>query len=97
LAQIMVALPPCYTNHGDGVGGFTRADIDDSARHDGQQLPGAGHSNMAPAIMGNADQPELGIELTNSFGRNDREIATFARVTFLSGHRAALPLHPRPR
>ena len=43
---------------------------------------------MAPAIMGNADRPELGTELTNSFCRTDPEIAGhFARVTFLSDNR----------
>ena len=47
---------------------------------------------MAPAIMGAPDQPELGVELTNSFCRTDPEIAKhFARVTFLSDHRADLP------
>jgi sigma-B regulation protein RsbQ len=47
---------------------------------------------MAPAIMGAPDKPELGIELTNSFCRTDPEIAKhFARVTFLSDHRADLP------
>ena len=47
---------------------------------------------MAPAIMGAPDQPELGVELTNSFCRTDPEIAKhFARVTFLSDNRADLP------
>jgi sigma-B regulation protein RsbQ len=47
---------------------------------------------MAPAIMGAPDQPELATELTNSFCRTDPEIAKhFARVTFLSDHRADLP------
>ena len=48
-------------------------------------------SAMAPAIMGNADRPELGEELTASFCRTDPEIAArFARVTFLSDNRADL-------
>ena len=43
---------------------------------------------MAPVIMGNADRPELGQELTNSFCRTDPEIAShFARVTFFSDNR----------
>jgi sigma-B regulation protein RsbQ len=47
---------------------------------------------MAPVIMGNADRPELGAELTNSFCRTDPEIAKhFARVTFLSDNRADIP------
>jgi sigma-B regulation protein RsbQ len=46
---------------------------------------------MAPVIMGNADRPELGEELTNSFCRTDPEIATrFARTTFLSDNRRDL-------
>ena len=47
---------------------------------------------MAPAIMGAPDQPELSVELTNSFCRTDPQIARqFARVTFLSDLRAQLP------
>jgi sigma-B regulation protein RsbQ len=46
---------------------------------------------MAPVIMGNADRPELGEELTNSFCRSDPDIARrFARVTFLSDNRGDL-------
>ncbi len=46
---------------------------------------------MAPVIMGNADRPELGEELTNSFCRTDPEIARdFARVTFTSDNRGDL-------
>ncbi|MBG6076647.1 alpha/beta fold hydrolase [Polaromonas sp. CG_9.11] len=96
LAQIMVAPSPCYINQNDYVGGFTRADIDDLLDTMDSNYLGWS-SNMAPAIMGVPDQPELGIELTNSFCRNDPEIAKhFARVTFLSDHRAALSLSPTP-
>jgi sigma-B regulation protein RsbQ len=46
---------------------------------------------MAPVIMGNADRPELGQELTNSFCRTDPGIAShFARVTFFSDNRQDL-------
>ena len=52
---------------------------------------------MAPAIMGNADRPELGEELTDSFCRTDPEIAArFARVTFISDNRADLAHGRRP-
>jgi sigma-B regulation protein RsbQ len=52
---------------------------------------------MAPAIMGAPDQPHLSAELTNSFCRTDPEIAKqFARATFLSDHRAQLPLLKAP-
>lgn len=89
-AQIMVAPSPCYINDGDYTGGFSREDIDDLLdTMDGNYLGWA--SNMAPAIMGTADQPELTVELTNSFCRTDPQIARhFARVTFLSDHRADL-------
>ena len=46
---------------------------------------------MAPAIMGNADRPELGERLTNSFCATDPRVSSdFARVTFLSDSRAEL-------
>jgi sigma-B regulation protein RsbQ len=87
-AQIMVGPSPCYINDGDYVGGFTRADIDGLLETLESNYLGWS-STMAPAIMGAPDQPELGVELTNSFCRTDPEIAKhFARVTFLSDHRA---------
>jgi sigma-B regulation protein RsbQ len=89
-AHVMVGPSPCYVNDGDYIGGFTREDIDDLLRTLESNYLGWS-SNMAPAIMGAPEQPELGIELTNSFCRTDPEIAgQFARVTFLSDHRALL-------
>lgn len=90
-AQIMVGPSPCYINDGAYVGGFEREDIE-SLLHtlDGNYLGWA--SNMAPAIMGAPEQPELAVELTNSFCRTDPEIAKqFARVTFLSDVRSVVP------
>ena len=87
-AQVMVGPSPCYINDGDYVGGFSRADIDGLLDTLESNYLGWS-SNMAPAIMGAPEQPELGVELTNSFCRTDPEIAKhFARVTFLSDHRA---------
>ncbi len=90
-AQIMIGPSPCYINDGDYRGGFSREDIHallDTL--DSNYLGWA--SNMAPAIMGAPGQPELGVELTNSFCRTDPEIAKhFARVTFLSDVRADVP------
>lgn len=90
LAQLMIGPSPCYINDGDYVGGFDRADIDELlATVEGNYLGWS--SAMAPAIMGAPEQPELGVELTNSFCRTDPAIAKhFARVTFLSDHRADL-------
>jgi sigma-B regulation protein RsbQ len=90
-AQIMIGPSPSYINDGDYVGGFTRADIESLLDTlEGNYLGWS--SNMAPAIMGAPDQPQLGQELTNSFCRTDPEIAKqFARVTFLSDNRADVP------
>jgi sigma-B regulation protein RsbQ len=90
-AQVMVGPSPCYINDGDYFGGFERSDIDSLLESLESNYLGWS-SNMAPAIMGAPDQPELGVELTNSFCRTDPEIAKhFARVTFLSDHRRDLP------
>jgi sigma-B regulation protein RsbQ len=87
---VLVGPSPRYVDDGDYVGGFTQEDIDgllDSL--DSNYLGWSGA--MAPVIMGNADRPELGEELTNSFCRTDPEIARhFARVTFTSDNRADL-------
>jgi len=85
--HVMIGPSPCYVNDGDYVGGFTRADIDGLLETMESNYLGWS-SNMAPAIMGSADQPDLAVELTNSFCRTDPDIARhFARVTFLSDHR----------
>jgi sigma-B regulation protein RsbQ len=90
-AQIMVGPSPCYINDGDYVGGFERKDIEGLLETLQSNYLGWS-SNMAPAIMGAPDQPDLATELTNSFCRTDPEIAKqFARVTFLSDHRADVP------
>ena len=90
-AHIMIGPSPSYINDGDYVGGFSRGDIESLLDTlDNNYLGWA--SNMAPAIMGAPSQPELGIELTNSFCRTDPEVAKhFAHVTFLSDVRAELP------
>ncbi len=90
-AQIMIGPSPCYVNDEGYVGGFTRADIDSLLETLDSNYLGWS-SSMAPAIMGSPEQPELGVELTNSFCRTDPEIAKqFARVTFLSDVRSELP------
>jgi sigma-B regulation protein RsbQ len=90
-AQVMVGPSPRYINDGDYVGGFDRADIDELLDTMESNYLGWS-SNLAPAIMGVPNRPELGQELANSFCRNDPEIAKhFAKVTFLSDHRADVP------
>jgi sigma-B regulation protein RsbQ len=90
-AQIMVGPSPCFINDGDYLGGFAREDIDELLETMEANYLGWS-SNLAPAIMGAPNQPELGQELTASFCRNDPDIAKhFARTTFLADHRADLP------
>jgi sigma-B regulation protein RsbQ len=89
-AQVMIGPSPCYINDDGYVGGFSRADIGELLdTMDANYLGWS--SSMAPAIMGAPERPALGAELSASFCRNDPEIARhFARVTFLSDHRADL-------
>lgn len=88
--HVMVGPSPCYIDDGDYHGGFTRADIDGLLQMLESNYLGWS-SSMAPAIMGAPGQPELGVELTNSFCRTDPDIAKqFARVTFLSDNRGDL-------
>jgi sigma-B regulation protein RsbQ len=87
-AQVMIGPSPGYINEGDYHGGFSRADIDELLDTMDSNYLGWS-SNLAPAIMGAPEQPDLGAELTNSFCRTDPDIARhFARVTFMSDHRA---------
>ena len=95
-AQVMVGPSPCYINDGDYVGGFSREDIDELLETMDANYLGWS-SSLAPAIMGVPDRPELRDELTGSFCSNDPAIAKhFARVTFLSDHRADVPRSPVP-
>jgi sigma-B regulation protein RsbQ len=87
---VLVGPSARYIDDGDYVGGFSEQQIEEllqflEANHMGWS------AQMAPAIMGNPDRPELGEELTNSFCRTDPEIAkSFARVTFKSDNRGDL-------
>ena len=88
---ILVGPSPRYTDDGPNyVGGFTELQINELLEFLDSNHMGWSEA-MAPVIMGNADRPELGQELTNSFCRTDPEIAkAFARATFLSDNRADL-------
>ena len=91
-ALALVAPSPRYIDDLDYTGGFTRTDIDDMLASLSSNYLGWS-SAMAPVVMGNAERPELGEELTQSFCRADPDIAErFARATFLSDNRADLPL-----
>ncbi|MEO7446193.1 MAG: alpha/beta hydrolase [Ferruginibacter sp.] len=88
--MIMVSPSPSYINDGDYVGGFERADIEGLL--DMMEKNYIGWANfLAPNIMGNADQPGLGDELTQSFCSTDPVIARrFAEATFFSDNRQDL-------
>lgn len=85
---VLVGPSPRYINDGEYFGGFNESDIAELLDSLDSNYLGWSAA-MAPVIMGNPDQPELGHELTASFCRTDPGIARrFARVTFLSDNRA---------
>ena len=87
---VLVGPSPRYINDDGYVGGFDADDIDELLDALGSNYLGWS-SAMAPVIMGNADRPELGDELTESFCATDPVIARqFAEVTFRSDNRADL-------
>jgi sigma-B regulation protein RsbQ len=88
---VLVGPSPRYIDDVGYTGGFSREDIDELLESLDSNYLGWS-SAMAPVIVGNADRPALGEELTESFCRTDPAIAKhFARVTFLSDNRADLP------
>jgi sigma-B regulation protein RsbQ len=88
---IHIGPSPRYINDEGYKGGFARKDLEGLLEMmDSNYLGWSG--TVGPMIMGNADRPELGQELTNSFCATDPEIAKhFARVTFFSDNREDLP------
>lgn len=88
---IFLGPSPRYLNAEDYHGGFEKKDIDQLLEMMDSNYLGWS-SAMGPAIMGNADRPELGERLTDNFCKTDPAIAlNFARVTFLSDTRTHLP------
>ncbi|MER7922906.1 MULTISPECIES: alpha/beta hydrolase [unclassified Streptomyces] len=89
-ALVMVAPSPRYIDDDGYRGGFSAEDIDELLESLDSNYLGWSAA-MAPVIMGNAEQPELGQELVQSFCATDPEMASvFARTTFLSDSRAEL-------
>jgi sigma-B regulation protein RsbQ len=88
---IMIGPSPRYINeHPDYVGGFEREEIEGLL--DMMDKNYIGWANfLAPAIMKNADRPELGEELTASFCSTDPVMARrFAEATFFADNREDL-------
>lgn len=89
---VFVAPSPYFFNEGDYSGGLNKGDVDGLFEMMESNYLGWS-SMMAPLIMGNADRPELGEGLANSFCATDPAIAReFARVTFYSDNQSYLPL-----
>ncbi|MFD3680321.1 alpha/beta fold hydrolase [Streptomyces sp. NPDC058613] len=87
---VMVAPSPRYIDEDGYRGGFSKDDIDELLESLESNYLGWSAA-MAPVIMGNADRPELGEELTTSFCATDPGMARiFARTTFLSDSREDL-------
>ncbi len=87
---VMVGPSPRYIDDEGYTGGFKEQQISELLEFLADNHMGWSAA-MAPVIMGNADRPELGEELTNSFCRTDPDIAKeFARVTFNSDNRPDL-------
>ena len=87
---VMVGPSPRYIDDDGYRGGFSRAQIDELLEFLADNHLGWSAA-MAPAIMGNAERPELSSRLENSFCSTDPEIARdFARITFLSDNRSDL-------
>ncbi len=93
---IMVSPSPSYINDGDYIGGFQRKDVEDLL--DMMDKNYMGWANFfAPNIIGNAEKPELALELTQSFCSTDPIIARrFAEVTFFSDNRKDLKFNKLP-
>jgi sigma-B regulation protein RsbQ len=88
---VMVGPSPRYIDDEGYVGGFDEAAIHGLLDALKSNYLGWA-SSMAPVIVGNADRPELGQELTESFCRMAPDVAqAFATATFLSDHRDVLP------
>jgi sigma-B regulation protein RsbQ len=93
---IMIGPSPRYINDTDYVGGFERQEIEGLL--DLMDRNFIGWANfLAPVIMKNAERPELGQELQESFCSTDPKIARrFAEVTFFADNRSDLAQAPVP-
>lgn len=93
---VMVGPSPSYINDGDYIGGFDKEDLDGLLEMMEHNYIGWAQQ-LAPAVMQNADRPELGEELQQSFCSTDPVVARrFAQATFYSDNRDDLPRVPVP-
>lgn len=93
---VMVAPSPCYLEDGDYHGGFAREDL-----HELIDAMDENYVSWAYQLAGVANGPSNDAAYSEALGRRfcatDHRIARhFARVTFLSDHRADMPKVPVP-
>jgi sigma-B regulation protein RsbQ len=89
-ALVMVGPSPRYVDDGDYTGGFSRSDV--AALLDSLDSNPAQWSAALASVVAGPGNPEVAVELAESFCRTDPRVARdFARVTFLSDNRADLP------
>ena len=88
--MVFIGPSACYINNGAYLGGFEKKDILDLLETmEKNYIEWANF--LAPVIMKNPENPELGKELNQSFCSTDPTIAKqFAAVTFLSDNRKDL-------
>lgn len=87
---VMISPSPCYLNDGDYRGGFSAEDIAGLLESIESNYVGWSRS-MATSIMGPEHEAE-GADLEATFCEQDPEVAyVFARATFESDYRPALP------
>ncbi|MBH8570024.1 alpha/beta hydrolase [Microvirga sp. STS02] len=88
--MVLIAPSPRFINEAGYAGGFEQKDINELLAAMEADYHGWSHG-ISPVMMGQQDNPELVLGLTNSFVRTNPEIAKhFARVTFFSDTRAEL-------
>ncbi len=88
---VLVTPSPRHVDEGAWIGGLSRADVDELIVAMQDNAPGWS-SALAQTVMGRADLPDLTDALAESFCRMDPDIGPrFARLAFLSDHRADLP------
>lgn len=88
---VLIGPSPRYLNDEGYVGGFEPEEMDELLNALENNFV-SWSASMAPVIMHNPDRPELAQVLANTFCRLHPVVARqFARVTFLSDCRAALP------
>ncbi|HEX8330003.1 MAG TPA: alpha/beta hydrolase [Hymenobacter sp.] len=88
--MVLVSPSPRFINESGYAGGFEQKDINELLAAMDGDYNGWSHG-FAPVMMGAQAQPELVMELSNSFVQSNPEIVKhFARVTFFSDTRAEL-------